>query len=275
MLENTLYFFYLFFLTKKRGWKKRLKKRPLFLFLVSLIKKKRRNIFLNIKTKKRLTISYSKKWNKFKKKSLKRKEKLHFSFLFKLFFLRFLCLKTFLFKNVFVLQLFCSSTFLFFNSFVLQLFCWKMPLFFNFFVEKCLCFKMCFFSFLFKDFLYLKKKKKKKNKIKKKKEQINLNLNIKNNIIKQKKNLFFYLLSIFFENLCIPSFFCIFPLFSFLLFLLFFFLCIQQLPCCFFLSFLFNSLFYLKLTDACHTKASNKKNTGIIGNMFTIGSKKA
>ena len=29
---------------------------------------------------------------------------------------------------------------------------------------------------------------------------------------------------------------------------------------------------YLKLTDACHTKANNKKKTGIIGNTLTIGS---
>lgn len=33
--------------------------------------------------------------------------------------------------------------------------------------------------------------------------------------------------------------------------------------------------FYLKLTDACHTKANNKKKTGMIGNTSTIGSKGA
>lgn len=32
---------------------------------------------------------------------------------------------------------------------------------------------------------------------------------------------------------------------------------------------------YLKLTDACQTKANNKKKTGIIGNTFTIASKGA
>lgn len=32
---------------------------------------------------------------------------------------------------------------------------------------------------------------------------------------------------------------------------------------------------YLKETDACHTKANNKKNTGIIGKTSTIGSKGA
>jgi hypothetical protein len=32
---------------------------------------------------------------------------------------------------------------------------------------------------------------------------------------------------------------------------------------------------YLKLTDACQTKASNKKSTGITGKTFTIGSKGA
>jgi hypothetical protein len=34
-------------------------------------------------------------------------------------------------------------------------------------------------------------------------------------------------------------------------------------------------IFYLKLTDACHTKANNKKKIGIIGKTSTIGSKGA
>ena len=34
-------------------------------------------------------------------------------------------------------------------------------------------------------------------------------------------------------------------------------------------------MIYLKLTDACHTKANNRKNTGITGNTSTIGSKGA
>ena len=33
--------------------------------------------------------------------------------------------------------------------------------------------------------------------------------------------------------------------------------------------------FYLKLTDACQTKAKSKKSTGIIGKTSTIGSKGA
>lgn len=32
---------------------------------------------------------------------------------------------------------------------------------------------------------------------------------------------------------------------------------------------------YLKLTDACQTKANNKKKTGMIGKTFTIDSKGA
>jgi hypothetical protein len=37
----------------------------------------------------------------------------------------------------------------------------------------------------------------------------------------------------------------------------------------------FEKKFYRKLTDACQTKANNKKKTGMIGKTFTIGSKGA